>query len=107
MRPAVFVKREAQLSEVGQALWERLQPLRHGDYGGSASLTTDEAHAVIGAGEFTDPRVRLDPDESALIGRLRALLVEADLTAAGGAGMDEDREPPRRRRTLLDFAHCG
>lgn len=72
-----FVEREAQLSRIGQVLWERLQPVRHGDYGGSAyaELTTDEARAVIEAGEFTDPRVPLDPDERALVGRLRRLLV--------------------------------
>jgi len=46
-------------------LWERLQPIRHADYGGSASthLSLDEARAVVDAGEFTRPRVPLDEDE--------------------------------------------
>ena len=72
-----FVEREAGLSGVGKALWERLQPIRHGDYGGSAStdLSVDEAQAVIEAGELTDPRVPLDEDETALVTRLRSLFV--------------------------------
>lgn len=71
-----FVKREAGLSGVAEALWERLQPIRHGDYGGSASteLSLDEARAVIVAGEFTHTRVPLDEDETALVSRLRSLL---------------------------------
>ncbi len=71
-----FVKRTTALSGVGEALWERLQPIRHGDYGGSASthLSHDEARAVVDAGEFTDPRVPLDDDETALVIRLRSLL---------------------------------
>jgi hypothetical protein len=71
-----FVKREAGLSGVAEALWERLQLIRHGDYGESASteLSPDEASAVIVAGEFTDPRVPLDEDETALVSRLRSLL---------------------------------
>ena len=32
-----FVKGERGLSDVAEALWERLQPIRHGDYGGDAS----------------------------------------------------------------------
>jgi hypothetical protein len=71
-----FVKREAALSGVGKTVWERLQPIRHGDYGGSASteLSVDEARAVIEAAEFDQARVPLDQDESALVSRLRALL---------------------------------
>ncbi len=71
-----FVKREEGLSGIGEALWERLQPIRHGDYGGTAAteLSEDEARAVIAAGEFTDPRVPLDEEEGALVTRLRALL---------------------------------
>jgi hypothetical protein len=71
-----FVKREATLSPVAETLWERLQPIRHGDYGGSAStnLSSEEASAVVDAGEFTHPRVALDDDESALVTRLRSLL---------------------------------
>ncbi len=70
-----FVKREAALPGAGEELWERLQPLRHGDLGGTASagLSTDEAHAVIAAGEFVQARVALDEDEAALVARLRSL----------------------------------
>ena len=71
-----FVKREAALSDVAGELWERLQPIRHGDYGGSAwtDLSGEEARAVVDAGDFTDPRVPLDEDETALVTRLRSLL---------------------------------
>jgi hypothetical protein len=71
-----FVKREATLSPVGETLWERLQPIRHGDYGGSAStnLSSEEAAVVVDAGDFTHPRIALDDDESALVTRLRSLL---------------------------------
>jgi hypothetical protein len=59
-----FVKRESGLSGVAEALWERMQPIRHGDYGGTASteLSTEKA-GVVDAGEFTDRRVPLDDDE--------------------------------------------
>ena len=71
-----FVKREASLSDVAEEPWERLQPIRHGDYGGTAStdLSSDEVRAVIDAGDFTGPRVPLDEDETALLTRLRSLL---------------------------------
>jgi hypothetical protein len=71
-----FVKREAGLSGVAEGLWERLQPTRHGDFGGSAStgLSFDEARAVIVAGEFTHLHVPLDEDETALVSHLRSLL---------------------------------
>ena len=70
-----FVKREAALSGAAEELWDRLQPLRHGDSGGtvSASLSNDEAHAVIAAGDFVRPRVALDEDEAALVARLQSL----------------------------------
>lgn len=72
-----FVKREVELTGVAEALWERLQPLRQGDYGGTAStaLSVDEARAVVDAGDFTHPRVPLDEDEERLVGRLRELLL--------------------------------
>lgn len=71
-----FVKRESELSGVAQALWDRLQPIRHGDYGGTAStdLSNDEMLAIVRAGEFTHPRVALDDDETALVLRLRSLM---------------------------------
>ncbi len=71
-----FVKREAALSDVAEELWQRLQPIRHGDYGGTAStdLSSEEARAVVDAGDFTIPRVSLDEDETTLVTRLRSLL---------------------------------
>jgi hypothetical protein len=57
-------------------LWERLQPVRHGDYGGTAStdLSTEEAYAIVDAGEFACSRLPLDNDETDLVTRLRSLL---------------------------------
>jgi hypothetical protein len=71
-----FVKRESEWSDVAEALWERLQPIRHGDYGGTASteLSTEEAAAVVAAGEFTETRLPLDDDETELVTRLRSLV---------------------------------
>jgi hypothetical protein len=68
-----YVKREEGLGSVAQALWERLQPIRHGDYAGEAStdVSTEEAGAVVEAGEFSERRVGLDDDEAALVARLR------------------------------------
>jgi hypothetical protein len=70
------VQREGDLVGVAHALWERLQPIRHGDYGGTAStdLSTEEAGAVVESGEFSERRVALDDDEAALVARLRPLL---------------------------------
>ena len=50
-------------------LWERLQPIRHGDYGGTAStdLSAEEAYAVVNAGEFARSRLPLDNDETDLL----------------------------------------
>jgi hypothetical protein len=72
-----FVKGKLGLSGAGEALWDRLQAIRHGDYGGSAAttLSPDEAQAVVDAGDFTHPRVPLDADEEALVYRLRAVLL--------------------------------
>ena len=71
-----FVKSEAGLAGVAETLWERLQPVRYGDYGGSAStdVSVDEARAIIEAAEFDQARVPLDDDERELVSRLRALL---------------------------------
>jgi hypothetical protein len=38
-------------------------------------VSSEEARAVVDAGDFTHPRVPLDDDESALVTRLRSLLV--------------------------------
>jgi hypothetical protein len=71
-----FVRCETGLSGVAEMLWERLQPIRDGDYGGTAStdLSTDEAYAVVDAGEFARSRLPLDNDETDLVMRLRSLL---------------------------------
>jgi hypothetical protein len=55
-----FVKREAGLTGIAGSLWDRLHPIRHGDYGGNAAtnLSVDEARAVIEAGEFHPPARR-------------------------------------------------
>jgi hypothetical protein len=60
-----FVRCETGLSGVAEMLWERLQPIRDGDYGDTAStdLSTDEAYAVVHAGEFARSRLPLDNDE--------------------------------------------
>ena len=52
------------------------QPIRDGDYGGAAStdLSTDEAYAVVDAGEFARSRRPPDNDETDLVMRLRSLL---------------------------------
>jgi hypothetical protein len=67
-----FVKTRAALPADAEALWQRLQPIRHGDYGGTAAtvLSRSEAAAVIAAGRFTDPLVPLDEDETGLVERL-------------------------------------
>jgi hypothetical protein len=71
-----FVMVKSELSDVAAALWERLQPIRHGDYGGTAAteLSAEEARAVVDAGDFTHGRIPLDEDETALVTRLRSLL---------------------------------
>jgi hypothetical protein len=53
-------------------LWERLQIVRHGDYGGSASieLAQDEVTLISLALKFDAAAVALDDDEAALLQRL-------------------------------------
>ncbi len=71
-----FIRREAELPVVAEALWERLQPIRHGDFGGVAQteLSADEAVAVIEIADLGQRRVPLDEDEAVLVARLRSLL---------------------------------
>ena len=49
-------------------LWERLQLMRHGDYGGTASLELSQDDVVLlrAALDAAASSVGLDPDESAL-----------------------------------------
>jgi hypothetical protein len=67
-----FRKTKAPFPADARALWDRLQSIRHGDYGGNAAttLSRSEAAAVIAAGRFTEPLVPLDEDEAALVRRL-------------------------------------
>jgi hypothetical protein len=71
-----FAKNNGEPSAVAEALWQRLQPIRHGDVGATAHtrLSSEEARAVVSAGEFTRPHVPLDKNEAALVSRLRSLL---------------------------------
>jgi hypothetical protein len=66
------VRREDRLSATAEALWTRLQEIRAGDLGGSATtcLADDEATAVVSAARSVEKRVPLDPSEMALIDRL-------------------------------------
>jgi hypothetical protein len=69
-----FVKVKGAEDETQERLWTRLQPIRTGDYGGSASteLDPEERHAVIRALEFATDQVPLDTDERQLLVRLTA-----------------------------------
>jgi hypothetical protein len=53
-------------------LWERLQPIRTGDYGGSATieLKAEEEAAVVRALRYCADQVELDDDEQRLLARL-------------------------------------
>ena len=67
-----FVRNGSDLSSVQQRLWDRLQPLRTGDYGGAAGteLTDDERIAVVSALRHCATEVDLDDDERTLLARL-------------------------------------
>jgi len=67
-----FVKQRGVEDEIQARLWERLQPIRTGDYGGSAEteLTREERAAVIRALRFGSDAVGLDADENELLVRL-------------------------------------
>jgi len=69
-----FVKGRGGLDAAGQALWDRLQPLRHGDYGGlgSVNLTGQEAQGVGAALERVESGVGMDDHERALSRRIEA-----------------------------------
>ena len=55
-----------------ERLWDRLQPIRTGDYGGSASieLKPEEEAAVVRALRCCVDQVELDEDEQRLLMRL-------------------------------------
>jgi hypothetical protein len=67
-----FVKTRAAADDAQEQTWHRLQDLRSGDFGGSASaeLTPDEANAVLRAVRFCADEVPLDDDERRLLLRL-------------------------------------
>jgi hypothetical protein len=71
-----FIKRQDELPVVAEALWQRLQQTRHGDFGGSAqtALSADEALAVIEMADLGKRHVQLDADEAAVVARFRSLL---------------------------------
>jgi hypothetical protein len=55
-----------------ERLWQRLQPIRTGDYGGSATieLEPEEEEAVVRALRYCVDQVELDDDEQRLLVRL-------------------------------------
>ncbi len=67
-----FAKTNDQMDETQQRLFDRLQPIRAGDYGGAASTRVDAAElaSIVRALRFSDVRVGLDEDESALLKKL-------------------------------------
>ena len=67
-----FVKVKGAVDEEQERLWTRLQPIRTGDYGGSAEteLEPEERAAVIRALQFATEEVALDVDENQLLVRL-------------------------------------
>jgi hypothetical protein len=67
-----FVKSRAAADDAQERAWDRLQDIRTGDFGGSASaeLTRDEANAVLRALRFCADEIPLDDDELLLLLRL-------------------------------------
>jgi hypothetical protein len=69
-----FVKSRAAADDVQQRLWDRLQTLRGGDCGGSASteLSPDEVAGTLRALRYCADQIHLDDDERRLLERLEA-----------------------------------
>jgi hypothetical protein len=69
-----FVKRRGAVDEVQERLWDRLQALRTGDYGGSAQvdLAPGEIEAMARAMRYAADEIALDEDEQRLLARLAA-----------------------------------
>lgn len=67
-----FTKTNGLMDDTQQRLFDRLQMIRVGDYGGTASTTlvADEIAAIIRALELADVEVGLDEDERALLTKL-------------------------------------
>jgi hypothetical protein len=70
-----FVKRRGITDDCQQRLWDRLQTLRSGDYGGSAhtDLATEEVSATLRALRYCADELPLDDDERRLLRRLESL----------------------------------
>lgn len=67
-----FTKTNGIMDDTQQRLFDRLQMIRVGDYGGTASTTVDadEIAAIVRALGFSDVEVGLDEDERALLTKL-------------------------------------
>ncbi|HEY7537391.1 MAG TPA: hypothetical protein VH721_05340 [Gaiellaceae bacterium] len=67
-----FAKTNAVMDETQERLFDRLQVIRVGDYGGTAStrLDVDEIAAIVRALRLSDAEVGLDEDERALLTKL-------------------------------------
>jgi hypothetical protein len=67
-----FARKYGVMDDTQQRLFDRLQMIRVGDYGGTAStkVVADEITAIIRALRFTDVEVGLDEDERALLTKL-------------------------------------
>ncbi len=67
-----FAKTNGVMDENQQRLFDRLQVIRVGDYGGTAStkVDADEIAAIVRALGFSDVEVGLDEDERALLTKL-------------------------------------
>ena len=70
-----FVKRQGASDDAQQRLWDRLQNLRSGDYGGSAriELASHEVSATLRALRYCADALPLDDDERRLLMRLESL----------------------------------
>ena len=71
-----FAKTTGSIDATQQRLFDRLQPIRTGDYGGSASTEVDaeEITAIVRALRLSDVEVGLDEDERALLTKLTTTL---------------------------------
>ena len=67
-----FTKANGVRDDTQQRLFDRLQMIRTGDYGGTASTNVDaiEIAAIVRALRFSDVEVGLDEDERALLTKL-------------------------------------
>ena len=70
-----FTKTNGIMDDTQQRLFDRLQMIRAGDYGGTASTTVDanEIAAIVRALGFSDVEVGLDEDEHALLTKLNVV----------------------------------